>query len=225
MNLVKRAAISLLENALAKTGTVISIRHWLPGTFVEVEVHFPEMSMDKWTVVQHMKVKVAEGVYRDYTPARWDAAEKTCILLVDAAQDGPGANWARNLEAGDAVVYVGVGSALHRPENSGAMYGLGDLSALGHFQALAQLTQLPVTTIIAAKDPQHRRYLDELPNVTHVLQHDKGGEAALLQWWHQHQPKDGTIYVAGHMYTCIALRKAIKAGGFEGRIKVAGFWK
>ncbi|WP_295129325.1 siderophore-interacting protein [uncultured Chitinophaga sp.] len=225
MNLVKRAAISLLENALGKTGTVLSVRSWQPATFFEIEAHFPEMSMDKWTVAQHMKVKVAEGVYRDYTPACWDAAAKVCTLLVDAVQDGPGANWARNLKAGDVITHVGVGSALHRPETTGAMYALGDLSALGHFLALAQLAQSPVTTVIAAKEPMHREYLEKFSGVTHVLQHDKGGEAALLQWWQQHQPGNGTIYVAGHMYTCIALRKAIKAGGFEGRIKVAGFWK
>ena len=62
MNIIKQKALHLLENAFGKTGTVLAIRAWEPATFFEVDVHFPEMDMSGWKRVQHIKVRVGEGI-------------------------------------------------------------------------------------------------------------------------------------------------------------------
>lgn len=225
MNLVKKAAFSLLEGAFAKTAAVLSVNSWQHDTFFEVEIHCPDLNMEKWAVTQHMKVKVAEGAFRDYTPANWDASTRTCLLLVDAVHEGPGSHWARGLSAGDTLVHVGVASALQKPEPSGNMVCLGDLSSLGQFLAIRQLAGgLPVTIVVSAKDEAHHDHLESY-GVIPVKQQDTGGESALMDWWEQHGPANGTVYVAGHMRTCIQVRKRIKSGNFGGAVKVAGFWK
>ncbi|UYQ94657.1 siderophore-interacting protein [Chitinophaga horti] len=217
MNLVKKAATTLIESAWGKTGRVLSVKSWEPATFFELEVHFPEMSMERWAVVQHLKVKVASGIYRDYTPARWDADRKICTLYVDAVHDGPGSRWVQGLRAGDEITYVGPGSAQHRPEKV-TQYALGDLSSLGHFLALRQLSHNNAVHIaIEAKEPGHHDYLRAL-DVTPVL---KG----LTSWWRGQRQETGIVYVVGNMRDCISIRKEIKATGFNGRIKALGFWK
>ncbi|MCK7554433.1 siderophore-interacting protein [Chitinophaga sedimenti] len=220
MNIIKKAATSLLESAFAREGRILSVKSWQPDTVFELEVHFPEMSMSKWTTTQHMKVKVAEGAYRDYTPTMWNAAKQTCTLVVDAVHDGPGSRWARRLRAGDALVHLGVASALDKPELDTPMFAMGDLSALGHFTALRQLAAgQPVQIAVEAHAAGHESYLREL-HVTPVA-----SEAALLQWWRNQQATGGMVYLAGNMRSCINLRKTIKAEGFNGRVRAHGFWK
>ena len=229
MNFIKQTAINLIENAIAKTGTVLSVRAWKPSTFIEVDVHFPGMDMSGWTRVQHIKTKVAPGVYRDYTPAGWDADIRTCTLYIDAVQDGPGSNWVKSLQAGDEITYVGVGGTMHKPVQDNEMIVLGDMSCIGHYLALQQLAgEKNLSGAIAIAEESH---CDEFSKyfkwkVQPVIQEDIGGLNSLLEWTQGKNLANTDVYISGHIPTCVALRKELKRRKDQpSGIRAQGFWK
>lgn len=226
---IKNKVISLLENAFGKSGKVLEVRAWNPATFFEVDVHFPEMKMEKWDKVQHIKVRVAEGVYRDYTPACWDVETSTCTLFIDAQHEGLGSKWVSNLKKGDSIVYVGVGPTFHQPTPNGNMISLGDMSSIGHYLALQQLAKAqPISGAIAIANEHHRREFNEYLdwNIGAIAQQDFGGYSALANWVETNNLATSTIYIAGHIPTCVQLRKRIKQMHTQPKsIKVQGFWQ
>lgn len=231
MNILKQTALNLFENALSKEGSVLAIRTWEPATFFEIDVHFPHMDMSRWDRVQHIKIKVAPGVYRDYTPAGWDAETRTCTLYIDADrrannQNGPGSEWVRSLKQGDAVVYVGVGATMHRPVDYGNMIAMGDMTTIGHYLALQQLAGgKSIKGAISITEENHRVEFMEYFNwdIVPVVQKDQGGFYALTEWANGRDLKDATIYVAGHIPTCVHLRKELKKRDCDS-VRVQGFW-
>lgn len=227
MNFIKQKALSLIENAFGKTGTVLAIRAWEPATFYEVDVYFPDMDMSGWEKVQHIKIRVADGVYRDYTPAGWDAETHTCTLYVDAMHDGPGSRWVSSLVEGDSITYVGVGNTFHRAL-PGKLVVLGDMSALGHYLALQQLAagRRIIGAISIAEDGHMADFFNNFKwNVQPVKQNDEGGFASLLEWTEGVDLTGAEVYVAGHISTGIRLRKELKKRKDEpASVRVQGFW-
>lgn len=233
IQLIKRKAISLIEQQITKTGTVLAVREWAPATITEVDLHLPGVNMDRWTQAQHIKCKVAAWEYRDYTPCGWDADTATCTLIIHSGHDGAGARWARELHAGDIISYVGIGSAIHRPAEDAHLVFLGDESAIGHFYALQQLAARPlsITGAIAFGDEGHREsfaeYFSDLRAIEVVGKSRHNDSSALLQWAMTRPFHRNTVfYLAGHIPVVVELRKWLKAQGFSGgQIKAQGFWK
>ena len=229
MNIIKQKALGLFESTLAKSGLVLAVRAWNPATFYEIDVQFFSMDMSGWTKVQHIKIKVASGLYRDYSPARWDADKQTCTFFIDAVQDGPGSRWVKSLKAGDEIVYVGVGATLHRVAEDSKMIVLGDMSSIGHFLALQQLAgENALTGAIAIAQKSHcNEFSDYLKwDVQPVLQDDIGGFEALLQWTLAENLTDADIYISGHIPTCVRLRKELKRRKDQPNgIRAQGFWR
>ena len=229
MNIIKQKAISLLENAWGKSGTILSVRAWEPATFFEVDVHFPNMDMFGWTRVQYIKVKVANGIYRDYTPAGWDADIRTCTLYINAVQDGPGSNWVKSLQQGDEITYIGVSATFHRPADSGEMMILGDMSSIGHYLALQQLAaNKPLKGAIAIGEESHCHEFSEYFKwkVQPVPQKDTGGFNSLLEYTKSADLTDSDVYLSGHIPTCVLLRKELKRRKDQPNgIRAQGFWK
>ncbi|MCE7039575.1 hypothetical protein [Dyadobacter sp. CY312] len=227
MNILKQKALSLMESAFAKTGRVIAIRAWEPDSFFEVDVHFPNMDMSGWEKVQHIKIKVGEGLYRDYTPAGWDDETRTCTLYVDAVHEGPGSNWVRLLSVGDAITYVGVGNTFHRAV-PGNLIVLGDMSSLAHFLALQQLAHGRQISgaISMAKDGHMVEFFNNFRwKVRPVKQNDIGGFESLLEWTKDQDLTYSEVYIVGHIATSIALRKELKKRKDQpNSIRVQGFW-
>jgi NADPH-dependent ferric siderophore reductase len=226
MNIIKQTALTLFENALAKEGTILAIRSWDPATFFELDIHFPALDMSGWNRVQHMKVKVAPGIYRDYTPAGWDVETRTCTLYINATQEGPGSEWVRSLKQGDLVTYVGVGATMHRPAEEGNMVVFGDMATIGHYLALQQLAgSKTITGAIAIEEESHRAEFMEYFNwgVQPVIQTDQGGFHALTHWARDKDLKEATVYVAGHIPSCGHLRKELKKSDCD-TVRVQGFW-
>lgn len=230
MNILKQKAIALLERTVIKTGTVLDVRAWEPATFFEIDLHLPETDMSGWTTVQHMKCKVAEATYRDYTPAGWDAATHTCTLYIDSAHDGPGSKWAASLCKGDTIYYMGIASAFHKPQPHNTLLCMGDSSSIGHFLALQQLAgdNYTLTGAIALAEPAHRQQFAayfRLPLQT-VQADSKGAFNHLSAWLQQQQfSSNTTAYIAGHIPTSVQLRKQLRQRkDLGGAIKVQGFW-
>lgn len=233
IQLIKRKAISLIEQRMSKTGTVLAVRPWSPDSIVEVDLYLPGVNMHKWTQAQHIKCKVAEYEYRDYTPCGWDAETATCTLVIHTGHDGAGARWARGLQHGDIFSYVGIGSAMQRPAEKAHLVFLGDESAIGHFYALHQLAanSLSITGAVAFTDVAH---LDAFPEyfrdfgTVQALGKTPGHDSnALLQWVaDRHFQRNTVFYLAGHIPVVLQLRHLLKAQGISGgQIKAQGFWK
>jgi NADPH-dependent ferric siderophore reductase len=199
----------------------------------EVDLYLPGVNMLKWTQAQHIKCKVADYEYRDYTPCGWDAETSTCTLIIHTGHDGAGATWARGLQQGDIFSYVGIGSSMQRPAENAHLVFLGDESAIGHFYALHQLASGPlsVTGAVAFTAPEHlevfQEYFFDFGTVQAVKKTPGHNSNALLQWVaHRQFPGNSVFYLAGEIPVVVQLRHLLKAQGISGwQIKAQGFWK
>jgi len=227
MNIIRKKAFSIIENQLLKQGRVLDVRSWSPATFFEVDIHLPQVDMEKWQTVQHIKVKVAEYTYRDYTPTLWDAETRTCTLCINSSQSGPGSTWVSSLKRGDALSYVGIGSTFHKPVAGKRLLCLGDSSSAGHFLALNQLAASDAEVYGAISFGQ-QSHIDEFASYFDTrLQpiREKNWDYSLVSWLERQDLTDETVYIAGHIPTAIQLRKHLKQrDDFTGTIKLQGFW-
>ncbi|SEN58147.1 Siderophore-interacting protein [Chitinophaga rupis] len=233
IQLIKRKAISLIAQTLSKTGTVLAVRAWEPATVIEADLHLPGVDMQKWTTPQHIKLAVAEGVYRDYTPLGWDAGTATCTLIINASHNGAGARWAQALQPGDIVSYVGIGPTPPKPTANAHVVFLGDESALGHFYAVQQLAQNPLSIrgAIALEDEQHRENFraccSDFKALEPVSKTGRNHADGLLQWAAaQRFTPDTVFYTAGYIPAVVQVRQRLKSLGISSaQIKAQGFWK
>ncbi|GAA4779010.1 hypothetical protein GCM10023231_02080 [Olivibacter ginsenosidimutans] len=226
MNIIKKKIVSVLERKMIKTARVLAIRYWYDQSMVEIDLHVPDMKPADWTSVQHMKIKVAEGTYRDYSPTMWDIETKTCSLIIDTSHDGRGAHWALQLNSGDLIEYLGIGSTGHRYVEKQPIICIGDESSLAHFIALMQLigkdNELKGT--IGFSNPNHlteyqaniRAPFVPLPKDVEVIK----------QWIISESPKNHLVYIAGSYQLVSEMKRFVRnVPGFRGTIKGQGFWK
>jgi NADPH-dependent ferric siderophore reductase len=227
---LKQKAGRLFENRL-QAGRVLDIRLWEPSTIIEIDLHLPFAEMSQWTEIPYIKFKVADLTYRDYTPSGWDAETRTCTIYVDAAHNGPGSNWARNLIKGDTVSYLKTGTTHQSPTATSAVVALGDESSMGHLLALQQMV-LPHTRFsggIVIGNEHHRKLFHEYfwSPLEPIARKDIFGHHSLIEWvLNQHYSLDNTVfYLAGNNTMVAQLRKMLKGQGYpSGQIKVQGFW-
>ncbi|OKS88532.1 siderophore-interacting protein [Mucilaginibacter polytrichastri] len=229
---IKGRAAKLLEGRMLHAGTVLEVRHWQPCTMLEIDLHLPIADMAQWAEnIPYIKFKVADFTFRDYTPSGWDAETCTCTIFVDAAHNGPGSLWARNLQKGDNISYIKVGVTRHCPLGTSTIIGLGDESSLGHLLALQQ-TVIPsgrFTGAIVMANEGHRKLLGEyFPSpLAPIARYDTYGHHSLIEWLvNQHYSLDNTLfYLAGNNTMVDQLRKLLKQQGYaSGQIKAQGFW-
>ncbi len=228
MNIIKKKAFAIFENQLIKQGTVLDVRAWSPATFFEVDLHLPGVNMEKWQSVQHMKVKVADYTYRDYTPTMWDAETRTCTLYINSSQDGPGSKWVSSLKRGDSVSYIGIGSTLHKPVANKRLLCLGDSSTIGHFLALQQLAngQDQLYGAVSFTKTSHMEEFTEYFTTGLAPVLEKSWDLSLVSWLEQQELSDETVYIAGNIPVAIELRKHLRhRDDFKGSIKLQGFWE
>jgi len=233
MNKLTEKAISLVGSTFGRQAVVLAIRAWEPGTVREIDLHLPDCNMSHWDKTLHLKCKVGSMAYRDYTPSGWDAETRTCTLLIHLAHDGPGSRWVRQLQAGDTISYLGVGSSHHQPAAGRTMVFLGDATAIGHFLALQQLAgkDSRITGAIALSEPHHREEFDQyFPGwqVKSVQKSHVQDYRALGGWVEGLKTSDhgdSIFYLAGNIPAVGRLRKLLRQKGFAGgRVRVQGFW-
>ncbi|MCC8407904.1 SIP domain-containing protein [Mucilaginibacter sp. UR6-1] len=228
---IKRKATKIIEDQFLKTGYVLETRTWITDDIIEIDLHLPSASM-QWNEVQHMKCKVAEFTYRDYTPAAWDADTQTCTLYIDVNHKGPGALWARQLNKGDCVEYLGIATTKHSPVNTSAIVCLGDESAIGHLLAMQQLTQ-PATrftgAVVMADNANSKLFTEYFKTPLQPVERDDNyGHHSLIKWLlQQSENLENTIfYLAGNSTMVAQLRKTLRSQGYgSSQIKAHGFWQ
>lgn len=228
MNIIKKKVLSIFESRVLKQGCVLDVRAWSPATFFEVDLHLPGVNMEKWTSVQHMKVRVSDYTYRDYTPALWDAETQTCTLCICSDHNGPGSDWVNSLKKGDIISYAGIGGTFHKPVADSRLLCLGDSSSIGHFLALKQLA-LGIGEVYGAvsfnMESHAREFSEYFDTYLQPLRENKK-DISLVSWLNEQELSNETIYIAGHIPTAMQLRSHLKQrNDFNGSIKLQGFWQ
>jgi NADPH-dependent ferric siderophore reductase len=231
VNEFKKTVFKLIDKVLAQEGYVLAIRKWAPASMYEIDLHLPGVDMDKWTTIPRLKIKVDEsGVYRDYTPATWDAGTRTCRVLIETDHEGFGSRWAKNLATGDQIIFAPAHAA-PLPAVPGKIAGFGDGSALGHFLALKQLTdraKYPLRVFIFLNEiyalPDH--FVHSHPEFEFIMKPKAGSLDTLGPFiekkaWADH----AAIYIAGYIPMVSGLRKIFKnTANVNARIYAHGFW-
>jgi NADPH-dependent ferric siderophore reductase len=228
---LKQKASILIENRLLKTGRVLEVRKWEPSTLIEIDLHLPGTAMDNWNEVPYIKCKVADMTYRDYTPSGWDAETRTCTLFIDAAHSGAGSQWARQLNAGDRISYLGTNSTRQMPSPTSSVICLGDESSIGHLLAMQQLT-MPQTRFAGAVviGNEHNRNLFKeyfRSPLQPIARNDVYGHHSLTEWLleRSYSIQDTFFYIVGNNTMVIELRKLLRKQGYSrNQIHCHGFW-
>lgn len=230
MNYLKRQALNLLEKRMLKKGRVLDVREWSPATICEIDLHLPQTDMSNWDSVQHIKMKVADGVYRDYTPVFWDAETHTCTLIIDLEHSGPGTDWAKHLTAESSIEYWGIGKTPHHPV-SGTMLGFGDVSAMAHLLALEYLTRgkSQINGSICFREPHHALEFSQYFQSNYqplVVENEHSYHRYWERWLESHTLLGQTVFIVGNIPSVVKFRKHLRTHTtFNGNIKAEGFWK
>ncbi len=227
----KQKAISFIENKITHEGTVLAIRAWTPATFFEVDIHLPEVTnMENWLKAQYLKIRVAPLVFRDYTPAGWDAETRTCTLYIDSGHGGAGNKWVNSLKIGDTFNYIEPTSAHQKLSVDTKAVFLGDQTAIGHFLALAQLAgnTKNISGAIVLPNTEHREQfsqnLKQLPLTPLPFKYEL--QQSLAAWLLKQSFIETTVfYLVGNSHLVATLRNRLKQLGFSNKqIMAQGFW-
>lgn len=226
MNLIKRQALNLFEKATSKSGRILAIRYLNDANIMEVDLHLPQTDMNKWEAATYIKVKVAEMVYRDYSPTMWDNETSTCSLIIDISHNGPGSQWVQHVKVGDRIIYLGVTTTNHKPSLSGNAFCVGDISSIGHFLAMEQLavdkvgfSGLIILNSIKQLNEFRSNYQTAL---IPILTRDINETQKKIQ---EYNLTNQAVYIAGNTSVMTRLRSYIKQQQhFEGIVRLKGFW-
>lgn len=228
---IKKSTGNLFEPHLLKSGTVLDVRQWEPGTMVEIDLHLPQADMSAWTEIPYIKVRVDAMTYRDYTPSGWDAETSTCTIFVDAAHQGAGSAWAKQLQKGNHIQYLKVSSSHHAPHPVALVVGLGDESSMGHLLALQQMV-MPSARFCGAillKEPQHRNLFHQYfkSPLQAIARKTEDDHRELFNWVAEqgYCIKHTVFCLTGNSHMVSGLRKLLRKHGYpSGNIQVKGFW-
>ncbi|RZM28481.1 MAG: hypothetical protein EOO88_08830 [Pedobacter sp.] len=220
----KNRASELLESRLIKTGRLLDVRHWENAALTEIDLHLPEAAMEFWADVPYIKLKIAAFTYRDYTPFAWDAETHTCSLLIDTAHVGPGSLWAKSIQPGETIQYLGIDSSRQSPHPTDLVVGIGDASSLAHLLALQQLT-LPRTRFDGAVLLQNSIQKELFSAYFQSPLVPISDEQELTSWLQAQEYciNHTQFYLTGNHHLVGRLRRSLKAIGYK-QIKHKGFW-
>ncbi|GLU56982.1 siderophore-interacting protein [Dyadobacter frigoris] len=229
-NGLKKAVFNLMDKAFTQEGFVLAIRKWQPEMMYEIDLHLPEVDMNKWNTIPRLKCKVAEFEYRDYTPAKWDVEKRICTMLIETEHNGHGSAWTKNLQAGDTILFAPAHAA-QLPSRPGKIVCFGDGSALGHFLALKQLTnrnEYPFEAVIFLNEdytlPDY--FKNKNPEFKFVMMPGANSLDSLNQFSENKRMSDYTaVYIAGFIPMVTGLRKILKKNPYlTAKIFAHGFW-
>lgn len=214
MSTFKEKATAFLMSRIGKTAYVINTTA-ITDSLLQITLHLPEPI--NWRSCQHLKCETGKQTYRDYTIASWDEATRTAVLLIHAAHEGPGSNWAKQLQPEQSFFYAGPGGGFHQPAAADDLVCIGDASAIGHFVSLHK-----------RRHPQQQFHTmilgGPLPATILDMPINTGASEQLTNWIQDLPLQETTFYVAGHIPLLIKTRKTIKELGWK-QIKSAGFWE
>ncbi|AYB31976.1 SIP domain-containing protein [Chryseolinea soli] len=230
--MVTTTRISAIEKVFVKTGQILSTRAWNGGNMHELHLHLPDVDFDTWKKTQSIKCRISSLHYTDYTPAMWDATEKTCTLYIDTSHAGKGSEWAKRQRREAVFYYLNIEEESHLPEWGRRHIFFGDRTAIGHFCAIQQLasSEINIDGCVVFNDITTANGLAEncpwlqVKCVTDYQRLYDHAEQVAIQI--KDDQENNVFYVVGNAQLIMSVRKLLKTHGIDGsRIKSKGFWK
>jgi len=228
---IKKKAERIFEPSQMQTGRVLEVRYWQLSTLIEIDLHLPFADMQQWTEIPYIKFKVASFTYRDYTPSGWDAETSTCTIFIDAAHNGPGSNWAKQLKTNDTISYFKIGTTHQVAESTSAVIALGDESSLGHMLALQQMVMPSARfsgAVVMGNDDHRSQFREYFRSPLQTVKRDDTyGHHSLIQWVisQQYALENTVFYLTGNNIMVSQMKKLLKLQGYNSnQIKAKGFW-
>ncbi len=196
----------------------------LSPNIVRVQLKGAALTRIRWSPGDKIKLRVADGVMRSYTPSRVDTASGAMELIIHAHHGGgPGARWAGSLRGGEPVAFFGPAPSMPRGVSSPewAVF-LGDETAIGLARALREA--LPANTPISGAielAPEDRPAVAALAlPLDPVARRGEHGDA-LVTWLEKHiheiaeRARPGVIWLSGEVNGVVRLRDTLRARGLE----------
>lgn len=175
-----------------------------------------------------LDVPGGEGVMRDYTPRRFDAAKRELTLEFALHGEGPAADWARHAKPGDRATIGGPRGSFIIPLDYAWHLLVGDETAI---PAIARrLEELPpqarVMVLVQTDDPADQRLFNRSPQTSVQW---LGSSEALISAVRALAlpPGEGYAWCAGEARVVAQLRNLLVAekGHDRHAIRAAAYWK
>lgn len=111
----------------------------LGSRFRLITLEGEELRHVSWTAGEKIQVSLGSAfTSRTYTPLNWDASAGTAQILVFAHGEGPGSEWARNLQVGDHCYLFGPRRSLDPSPLPANLILFGDETSIGLAKALQE---------------------------------------------------------------------------------------
>lgn len=163
-----------------------------------------------------VKLAVAPGAWRSYTPLAWSDAEGYVDILFHLHDRGPGSDWARAAARGQRLDLAGpkrsISTDLGKQPPAWTLF-LGDETTLGLAVAVAALTPKAERHGAIEIDPSDAKALAALDLPLAALPRASERGQALLDWLRAFELPEGpgVVWVSGHAGTAKAAATALKA--------------
>lgn len=202
---------------------------WLTPEVLQIQLTGADLRGLDWSAGDIIKVQVADGAIRSYTPSRVDTAAGTMEMVVHVHDQSPGSQWGRALTRGDSVHFFGPSRSMVGPKGStpwAAFYG--DETAAGLAQAVVDA--LPGGTPVwgaleldAANAGLSAALSLPLAEVERGVEH---GDALVAQLEGVDIPRgDGTVWLSGEAGSVLSLRTALLARGLRrSQLRIKPYW-
>ncbi len=179
-------------------------------------------------VAGKFKVAVGDGLFRSYTPARWDMQAGELELVAHVHGNGPGSRWAATARPGDETSLLGPKESFSLDRRARWALMLGDETTLGLWRAVAdghgRGVQLLGAVELSAEDVGAVAALD-LPLAAVSRARIRG--AALVEWLAAHSLPSGpgVVYLSGHFRSLKACEALLEARGVDpGVLRAKAYW-
>jgi len=218
---IQRSNLSAIESFFIKSGKITAVRKWKGNNMHEIDIHLPNVDFEKWNKAQSIKCRISALHYTDYTPAMWDANEKTCTLYIDTSHNGQGSIWAKNQVAGNDFHYLKIEDAKHFPIEGKHLVFWGDQTAIKNVKISGIITFNEWQTADEFYENCTWLLLQAVSNNDDIYK-----ETELWLKKHQSEKDNLVFYVVGGAKLVVTLRKLLKTYGIDGnQIKSKGFWQ
>jgi NADPH-dependent ferric siderophore reductase len=175
------------------------------------------------------KVQINQGRLfgdRTYTPLSWDKERGLTRLLVRAVGQGPGAQWAANVQPGDACQFAGpsAGVELDRP---GRSFLFGDETSLGSMIAAATQSTVKLQAMAEVDDPDMcGDLLMQFGLTANFIRrcHDASHLRHIQEVIANNTPALDQIVLTGRASSIQRLHRALRSAGPHPRIVTKAYW-
>lgn len=200
---------------LFRHGEVTAVSR-LSEHFVRIDVAGEELVGAPFEPGDKVQVFLPGVGMRTYTPVTWDSGGRTWFLAF-AHGDGPGARWAREVKAGDAVALFGPRRSIDVGALAGPLVVVGDETSLALAVALTRAqAKRHVTAVLEAGRPEELREVAAKLELSHVVVTERGRLEEALS---AQLALGASPVFTGNAATIQTLKRSLKVSG-----KTKAYW-